>query len=105
MQMTEHEQKPIPQEYLGKTEKELRSIVDFAFEEAVNSEKPFEILGYLKVISDALRAGKLTVDSVGLGMDVIIKTANRAYHGSSPEASAIHSIASNIISSFPRSGK
>lgn len=72
------------------------------FLEATKSKDPLERLALLQYTSEALQLAGLTVEDLGLGISDIIGAANRSYHGSAPEASAIHQIASEIILSFPR---
>jgi hypothetical protein len=88
--------------FAGKGQTELKTIARLAIGEAKKAKDPLEVLGCLQVSSEALKAGELTVESIGMGMSNIIKVANRAYHGSAPEASAIHGIAARILSSFPQ---
>jgi hypothetical protein len=105
MAIKECEAKPIPAIYSQFSPDELKIIADNGFKTAGTETDPLMILGCLQVTADALRAGKLTLESVGLEMPKIISMANRAYSGSSEEATAIHSIASNILSSFPQARK
>lgn len=62
----------------------------------------FERLAFLQYSSEALQRAGLKVEDLGLEISDIIKLVNKSYHGSAPEASAIHKIASGILSSFPR---
>jgi hypothetical protein len=97
-----NKEKGVNPAYAGKTPVELKTIARLAYGEAKKAKNPLEILGYLQVSSEALTAGNCTIESVDMDMEKIIRVASRAYGNLSSETTAVHAIADNILSSFPR---
>ncbi len=60
----------------------------------------FERLAYLQHSAEAFAQRGLTIEDVGIPLREFIQVANRSYGGSAPEASAIHTIVCNILSSL-----
>lgn len=92
-----------PQVFAGLNNDQLKGKAGHCFLEAARTQDPSERLAFLQYASGALHLADLTVEDLGLEISDVIRVANRSYHGSALEASAIHQIATEIILSFPRS--
>ena len=68
---------------------------------ADRSDDQLERLAYIQLFSNEVTALGLTAEDVGTPVEEVIAIANRSYGGSAEEASAIHTIASKIITSIP----
>jgi|GEM_PF-5926888 len=68
---------------------------------ARNEKNNLKKLACLQLTSDALVVANKTIEDLGFEIGDVIAISNTAYSGNKDQVNTIHTIASDIISSFP----
>ncbi|MDO8452411.1 MAG: hypothetical protein Q7S79_01520 [bacterium] len=79
---------------------EYRQAATVCLAAAVEAVEPERKVVYIKMCADMLRDGNIDLAHFGFTKAEIIAILNQAYKGSAPEASAVHKIVLDALSSF-----